>query len=67
MILTRGRALRRRYVSPFSAAWGQHCGDTKAGDAPEITARVATALVRSCGHHVSIMSPLSRQAEEGNS
>jgi len=30
MILTRGRASRRRYVSPFS----QHCGDTKTADAP---------------------------------
>ena len=30
MVLTRRRALRRRYVSPFS----QHCGDTKAAAAP---------------------------------
>ena len=34
MILNRGRALQRRYVSPFSAALCQHRGDTKTAAAP---------------------------------
>ena len=29
MILTRRRALRRCYVSPFSAAWRQHRGEDR--------------------------------------
>jgi len=64
MVLACGRALQRCYVSPFS----QHCGDTKAGDAPAAQHASRGRSYRhasSCEYHVPTAWPAEEVLRKG--